>query len=272
MSCRGIGLAGEDLEQNARAVLAAHGEERLGREQEAAKKVFSDFLRNCRAAWVAQSFSSVRETARMLQDELTDMIGLSRLLTFAENGRTAQNTPAREIVRKVRKCEPEANIEERALIDGTELFDLPDLALLPIYTDQNLVWKIFKLAGEHIVGCTLSEDGSIQEFSRVKPSEIELLPMNDGGRTATRDYLNLINARDCFIGHAAYLTDSEGYEYNFAQAYLGALANNALDFWWRASFLAHLDGKEEIGPREVRDGIVFFDMDLLDLPTIGAFI
>jgi Fe-S-cluster containining protein len=271
-SCRGIGLSGEDLEGLARSVLESHGEERLRVEQAAAGKVFSDFLRNCRATWTAQSFSSVREAGRLLQEELTDMIGLSRLLTFAETGRVAQNTPSREIVRKARKMDPEADIEERALIDGTELFDLPDLALLPIYTDQNLVWRIFKLSGDQVIGYVLSEDGTTAEFSRARPSEIVLMPMNEGGRSAMREYLNTVNARDCFLGHAAYLMDSDGYEHNFAQAYLGSLANNALDFWWRASFLAHLDGRAELGPREVREGIVFFDMDLLDLPTIGAFI
>ena len=64
----------------------------------------------------------------------------------------------------------------------------------------------------------------------------------------------------------------EGYEYNFAQVYLGALANNALDLWWRASFLAKLNWKNELDAHEIREGIIFFDMDLMDLPTIGAFI
>ena len=81
-----------------------------------------------------------------------------------------------------------------------------------------------------------------------------------------------MNSRDCFLGHAAYLCDSENYDYNFAQVYIGALANNAVDLWWRSSLLATLSGKTELGNAEISDGIVFFDMDLLDLPTIGAFV
>jgi hypothetical protein len=50
------------------------------------------------------------------------------------------------------------------------------------------------------------------------------------------------------------------------------LATNVLDLWWRSSFLAHLRQRTELGAAEIREGIVFFDMDLLDLPTIGAFI
>jgi len=85
-------------------------------------------------------------------------------------------------------------------------------------------------------------------------------------------YLRLVNARDCFLGHAAYMCDMDDYAHNFAQVYMGVLASNALDLWWRSSFLAHLAGVDGIGRREVREGIVFFDMDLLDLPSIGAFI
>ena len=62
------------------------------------------------------------------------------------------------------------------------------------------------------------------------------------------------------------------YEFNLAQTYLGAMANNALDLWWRSSFLARLEGREKLEAKEIRNGVIFFDMDLLDLPTIGAFI
>jgi len=272
LSCRGIGLSGENLEQVGKGLLEEYGEERLSVELKTASKVFSDFVKNCRDAWVAQSFSSLREAGSSIGEELADNIGLSRLLTYAENGRTGQNTPARDVVKQIRRTEPEADIDERAFIDGMELFDLPDLSLLPIYIDENLTWRIFKLSGKEIVGSILSEDGGIREFSRTDPSEVELLPMDEGARAATKEYLELINRRDCFLGHAAYLCESENYDYSLAQVYIGALANNAIDLWWRASFLAHLKEKDTLGRAEVREGIVFFDMDLLDLPTIGAFI
>ena len=272
LSCRGIGLPGERLEDIGKDLLGWFGGERLVSETAAAGKVFSEFIRNCRDAAVSQSFSSLRESGKLLGDELTDELGLSRLLAYAEAGRTAQNLPARDVVRRVRRTEPEADIEGRALIDGTELFDLPDLSLLPIYVDEQLTWRIFKLVGKEIVEYVLSEDGRIDERSRTNPSDVELIPMNLGAKAALKDYMGIVNSRDCFLGHAAYLCDSENYDFNLAQVYLGALANNALDLWWRSSFLAHLKGKDELGPAEIREGTVFFDMDLLDLPTIGAFI
>ena len=272
LSCRGIGLPGESLEDIGNDLLNGFGQERLASETATAGRVFSDFIRNCRDAAVSQSFTSLRETGKLLGDELVDPLGLSRLLTYAETGRTAQNSPARDIVKRVRRTDPEANIEERALIDGTELFDLPDLSLLPVYVDEQLTWRIFRLVGKEIVEYALAEDGKIDERSRTDPSNVELITMNGGAKAAMKDYVGTVNSRDCFLGHAAYLCDSENYDFNFAQVYLGALANNALDLWWRSSFLAHLKSKDELGPAEIREGLVFFDMDLLDLPTIGAFI
>jgi Fe-S-cluster containining protein len=272
LSCRGIGLEGESLGGASRAIIEDYGEIRLSSELESAKGVFTEFVKNTRDAWIAQSFSSVRGAGHALSDELVDELGLSRVLAYAEHGRTKQNAPANEIARIVRRTEPDADLEERALIDGTELFDLPDLSLLPIYIDDKNDWEIFRLVGKEIVGYSLSEDGRIQEFSKTKPSEVDLLPITASGRVAFKDYMAIVNSRDCFLGHAAYLCDMEGYEYNFAQAYLGALANNALDLWWRASFLAKLNRKNELDASEIREGIIFFDMDLMDLPTIGAFI
>ncbi|HIH01316.1 TPA: YkgJ family cysteine cluster protein [Thermoplasmata archaeon] len=272
LSCRGIGLPGEDLEGLARCLLDEHGTDRLTEEVASAGDVFTQFVRNSRDAGVAQSFSSVREAAEKLQDELTDSIGLSRVMTFAEGANLRQNSGAPDIVRRVRQTEAEADIYERALMDGVELFDLPDLSLLPVYIDQELRWRMFRLVGREIVGYDLREDGRTTEISRTDPNSVDLVPMNEGGRASMREYLKVINARDCFLGHGAYLCDLEGYEFNFAQAYLGAAANNMIDLWWRASLLATHAGKDEIGPPEVREGVVFFDMDLLDLPTIGAFI
>lgn len=272
LSCRGIGLPGEPLGALARHALADYSREKLSAELDTAKKVFADFVRNTRTAAVAQSFSSVRGAAAALSEELVDPIGLSRILTYAEHGSTRQNATVAEVARRVRTCEAEAELQERALMDGTELFDLPHLSLLPIYVDPELRWKVFRLVGGEIVGYVLSEDGSTQEFSRTDPSDVDLLPMTIEGRSAATKYLGTVNARDCFMGHAAYLCDIEGYGYNLAQVYLGAIANNSLDLWWRSSFLAHIEGKERLRAYEVREGIVFFDMDLLDLPTIGAFV
>ena len=272
LSCRGIGLPGESLEIEAKRIVADYGDTELSAQLDRARKVFTEFIRNCRDMGAAQSFSSVRSVADALKNELVDEVGLSRILTYAEHGRTRQNASPTDIAKLVRRADAVADIQERALMDGTELFDLPDLSLLPIYIDEEMAWRIFELKDKHIVGYTLAEDGGTEESARLDPNDIELMPMDERAKAILGAYLSTVNTRDCFLGHAAYLTDTDDYEFNFAQTYLGAIANNALDLWWRSSFLARLDGREQLGAREIRNGIVFFDMDLLDLPTIGAFI
>lgn len=272
LSCRGIGLPGEDLETIGRDVLRWHGDSALSVEVGEASAVFDQFVENTREARVAQSYQSVRRAADILMEDLTDRMGLSRVLTYAEHGSTRQTSPPEEMVRQARRTEPDADVEERAIMDGTELFDLEELSHLPVYAGKDLGWSIFKLTGGEIVGHRLEEDGRTVETSRTAPSDVELLPVDAAGRDAMTKYLRLMNTRDCFMGHAAHLCDDEDYEFNFGQVYMGAMATNTLDLWWRASFLARLAGREVLGADEVREGVIFFDMDLLDLPTIGAFI
>ena len=272
MSCRGLGLPGIPLEQTGRELLSQYGDERLESELVSAAGVFAQFEENTKDAMVSQSFDSVRSAASMLVDELTDGIGLSRMMTYAEYGSSKRDSAPADLAKAARAMEAEADIAERALMDGVELFDLPDLSHLPVHVGPDLSWRIFKLEDKAIVGWELAEAGTTEEFCRLDPASVSLLPMSVEGRAALRRYVDVVNARDCFAGHAAYLCDMEGYEFNFGQVYIGTVANSVIDLWWRASLLAQLAGVDALGPDEVKEGIVFFDMDLLDLPTIGAFI
>src|SRR4030042_786006 len=64
-----------------------HGEQALSTEVAEASAVFGQFVENTREARVAQSNQSVRRAADLLVDDLTDRIGLSRMLTHAEHGK-----------------------------------------------------------------------------------------------------------------------------------------------------------------------------------------
>ncbi len=272
MSCRGLGLPGENLVDIGRDWLSRFSKDQLDDELRSARGVFEEFVLNARDAKVAQSWDSLRGVGSALADELVDGVGISRILTYAEHGRTRQNSSVQDILRRVRASEADADIEERAMIDGIELFDLPELSMLPVHIGEDLVWRLFVLRDREIVGHVLHEDGRVEEYAKMDPSKVDLLPVDGSGAGVLKEYIATVNARDCFLGHAAYLCDSEGYEYSLAQVYMGAMANNVLDLWWRASFLATLEGRDVLGAREVKEGIIFFDMDLLDLPTIGAFI
>lgn len=272
LSCRGIGLPGDSLETSGRELLAKYADGELNEELDGAKQVFAEFSRNTKDAKVAQSVSSLRDAAEALIDDFSDELGLSRMLTYAQSGRTRQNSSAQDIARRARNTEPEADVADLATSIGIELFDLPDLSYLPVYVDEHMTWRIFKLVRDEIVGHVLDEDGTTRDDSRTDPTDVTLLNMSAGGRKVFLDYLRTINQRDCFVGHAAHLLDLEDYSYNLAQAYIGAIGHAAVDLWWRASFLARLKAEESLDEKGVREGIIFFDMDLLDQPTIGAFL
>jgi hypothetical protein len=52
---------------------------------------------------------------------------------------------------------------------------------------------------------------------------------------------------------------------------MGVLSTSMLDMIWRASLIAHVKGTKLDGDG-VREGIIYYDMDRLDGPSIGAFI
>lgn len=272
LSCRGMGLPGEELRRTAETLLAGYGYGNLIKELAESRNVFDEFVANTRDAKVAQSVPSLRGAAEALMDEFTDELGLSKVLTYAESGRTKQNSSPQEIASRARGSEPEADVAELGVSLGTELFDLPDLSFLPVYVDEALTWRIFKLVEDDIVGYVLHEGGGTEETSRGSPQEVPLMPMTGQGRKALEVYLRTVNMRDCFAGHAAHLLDLEDYAYSFAQAYIGAIGHTAVDLWWRSSFLALQRGVEVLDARDIREGIVFFDMDMLDQTTIGAFL
>ena len=68
-----------------------------------------------------------------------------------------------------------------------------------------------------------------------------------------------------------YMMNENDYEDDLSNAYYGSLATSVLDVMWRASLLDYFFGTG-MGARGIREAIIFYDMDRLDAPTIGAFV
>ena len=49
------------------------------------------------------------------------------------------------------------------------------------------------------------------------------------------------------------------------------MATSALDVLWRAALLSSVYGTK-LDAKGIREGIIYYDMDRLDAPTIGSFI
>jgi len=67
------------------------------------------------------------------------------------------------------------------------------------------------------------------------------------------------------------MMDEWGYEDDMANTYYGAMSVTVLDLMWRASMLTHFMGAGT-GESGMKEAIIFYDMDRLDAPTIGAFV
>jgi len=146
-----------------------------------------------------------------------------------------------------------------------------DIIDAPVYCDEKGDWNIFRSDGERIGWSRLEESGDVSPIARIDPSEVRLLEPSGGGLALLKDYVRTLNGRDSVLGYAYYLVDNFGYEDFVSNVYFGVIATAVLDLLWRASLLGRLKGPMS-GKEGVREGIIFYDMDRLDAPTIGAFV
>jgi hypothetical protein len=78
--------------------------------------------------------------------------------------------------------------------------------------------------------------------------------------------------RDLTFGYAAYLMGYTEGDEPFVKVYLGSLGTVLLDLWWRAGLVSVFREKGSVDEASAREGIITYDMDLLDLPSLGGFI
>ena len=83
--------------------------------------------------------------------------------------------------------------------------------------------------------------------------------------------MRILNGRDSFMGSVFATMDENGYEDDMTNSYYGCLSVTVMDLLWRMSMLDHFMGTGT-GADGMREAIIFYDMDRLDAPTIGAFV
>ena len=117
----------------------------------------------------------------------------------------------------------------------------------------------------------MDDEGEFKHRGYVNAMDISLPQLTDEGREVLADYIRILNRRDSFMGSVFFLEDANGYEDDLANAYYGSMASAALDVMWRAALLDHFFGTG-FGRDGIREAVMFYDMDRLDAPAIGAFI
>lgn len=266
LSCRGLWSGkGVSALDEAKAIVAA-ADDRIRETLPEAAEVYRQFFDACREAGVMEDPSMLRMSVSASLGSFTDLGFLSRILSMSEI------EPQMSLAGTQRDAQPDlAALEEAARTAALESLASDDPLSVPIYGAEDLSWNVFMVDDDTLEWMIADDEGEFHHQAFVKASEIPLKPLEPDGQKVLADYVQTLNGRDSFLGSVYYLVDANGYEDDLANAYYGSLATAVLDVLWRASLLDTFF-HTGMGARGIREAVIFYDMDRLDAPAIGAFV
>lgn len=266
LSCRGAWTGtGNDAVTEAKALIKA-ADERILAALEESKEVYREFYANCKEAGVYQDPSMLRMTVSENVSMFTDLAYLSRIMDLSTI----------EPVMGLAGTRPETQLDMPSLEEaGRDLamdsMSSNDPLSVPVYCDPKWNWNMFMASGGRIDWSVMDDEGEMHHQSTANAEDIRLkVPDGEGVKVLT-DYINILNQRDSFMGSVFSMMDMNGYEDDMTNAYFGSMAVTVMDLLWRMSMLDHFMGTG-VGAEGVREAIIFYDMDRLDAPAIGAFV
>jgi Fe-S-cluster containining protein len=144
------------------------------------------------------------------------------------------------------------------------------LALLPLFFDPRFGRVALGASGKGVELLQLRETGGTQEVLAQFPPPARLPRLAPEARTALEGYLAYVLRRDAFVGSVL----EDGGDAPLADRLAGALRSVGIDTIARAVWRAQLAGGDggHLRLAELWDGIRATDADLLDRPTVGAFL
>jgi Fe-S-cluster containining protein len=164
------------------------------------------------------------------------------------------------------------DVLDAALEGAADTFLDDDLTKLPVWTDGELNWTVCRITGPNVEQCVMGDDGGLKIVKKVALEKVGLRKFGPGVEEIFQAYSKRVIELDLTYGYAAYLKSITEDDDPFIKVYLGALGTILLDLWWRTSLLAALSDEELITEEIAREGIIAYDMDYLDLPSIGGFL
>ncbi|MEM0448585.1 MAG: YkgJ family cysteine cluster protein [Methanomassiliicoccales archaeon] len=269
LSCRGV-WEGRGEDASALGLkLALDNETRLLSALNHAKRVHQEFLANCKEAGLVPSPRKHRIAFESVLQRTSELGFLGWILdrSMEEEEMNLLEHPSKTYLddsglEELRKAAMEVSLESLASEDPM---------YSPVYCSPEGRWNLFLSSNGGIEIYRLLDDGNMERERKIDPNQIPLLPPEAEGKELFSRYLGILNRRDSLLGHAYYLMDEYGYEDYFPNVFYGVLASSGLDLLWRASLLAYISGGR-LDWYHIREGIIFYDMDRLDAPTIGAFV
>jgi Fe-S-cluster containining protein len=268
LSCRGVWLGrGEDAVAFG-AQLLNDNSAALKRGLEDSREVYRVFKANCYEAGIELEPGKLRREFESKLPLMTDPAFLGSILdrSMEEDEMTLSELPESRTL----DAKAVEELQLAAMETGLESLAAEDTFSTPVYCNPQGTWNIFVSQERELDLYQMDREGKITRLRGIVPKRVPLLSPEGEGKKLFTDYLATLNRRDSFLGYAYYLIDDYGYDDPLSNVYYGALATSALDLLWRASLLAHIWGGR-LDREGMLEGIIFYDMDRLDAPTIGAF-
>ena len=272
LSCRGVTPGGASLLKFALELLKATPVERLENGLAKTSKDAAEFDGLCHDADVYQPPEHLVSVARGLVPLLGKEDGLGRLITIIEDAPSLKDMSEKDILSTIRRANVAEDLQDEANQGNYEQFELDEIAWLPYYIGEDLVWNVFQSNDGAIDWMVLEEDGTLGLKENIDIEGIGLLERDKDALKIFEDYARLLISRDHTLGRAYNICDVLDYESDLMNVYLGVLGTTMIDLWWRASLVGRLTGRTIIDRWLAEEGIRAFDADCLDAETIGLFL
>lgn len=268
LSCRGVwtGKGEEALPIGARQVRDNERTVRLALDE--AEKAHRQFFQNCLDMQIECRPDALRSD---LLPNLGDLADLSHLASLLEHCAEEERVDLRQVRRTELTPARQKELEEAAWEAAKESLGAPDPFDAPIHCDAQGKWNIYRREGESLERYVIQDNGELEHVSSIGPSALHLRSLQGPGKDQFRSYLAMLNRRDSILGNSYHLMHDYNYEDHLSNLYYGVLATSALDLLWRSTLLAHVNGGK-LDAEGIREGIIYFDMDRLDAPTLGGFL
>ncbi len=266
LSCRGAWTGqGTSAMDEARA-LVANADQRIASAIAESKKVYSEFYGICREAGVMADPSGLRMSVSENMGKFADLSYLGKIMDASQV----------EPVMSLHGIQPDRaidliSLEEVGMESAMDSMSSNDPLNVPVYCDDQWNWNMFMAKDGRIDWMVLDDDGDLHNKGSVDAQDVRLRIPDEDGIAVLKDYIRVLNGRDSFMGSVFSIMDENGYEDDMTNSYYGCLSVSVMDLLWRMSMLDHFMDTG-YGAQGMREAILFYDMDRLDAPTIGAFV
>ncbi|MBI0583121.1 MAG: YkgJ family cysteine cluster protein [Methanomassiliicoccus sp.] len=267
LSCRGVWYGGKEDALVVGGRMVADNADTLRRTLTESRAVYREFEANCVDAGIHRAPEALRRNMAARIADLADVQYLAKVLDLSAEDEEMEALPPPLEMPEYERGELEGSARET----GLESLSAEDVFSAPVYCDPAGRWNLLLASQGKVEWSVMNDDGSLSPKRTIDPRQVKLLFPEGEGIEVFRSYMGTLNRRDSMLGYAYYLVDDYGYEDPVANTYYGAMAAAALDLLWRSSLVAHINGGR-LDRKGMIEGIIAYDMDRLDAPTIGAFI